>query len=177
MGWQTMRSDWTQLHDALGARRWPSLIRPRWLTWLVNGLPLLSGALVLFGLPALANGAALGGDTAGFVVQFASEMRVLVAIAVVPGSWILLVRLSQHCRWAFPRNLETVADLIPLAMTSDQAIWNPRMIEETVREIVVSQLHVPIERYDAEQRFEMTGVNGDSTGLQERTLASPQPKP
>lgn len=152
--WRTARSDWTQLRDTLGARQWPTLVRPCWIHWLVHGLPLVLGIGVALGLPALANWPAVETTTVGFIVRFASEMGILVAIAVIAGSWILLMRLSRDCRWAFPRKLQTVADLIPLAMTSEAMPWDPKAIEEGVRDILVNQLQVPPERYHPHARFE-----------------------
>ncbi len=144
---------WSQLRDAIAARPWPPLVRPRWMRWLVYGLPLLTGAVVVVGLPSLADWAFRWSNTLGFVLSFTSDLRALVAIPLVIFAWVLLGRVSKRFNRALPRNLRTVGDLVPLVMTSAEMTWSREEIERQVRQIVVGQLQVPRDRYRAEGRF------------------------
>ncbi len=151
--WRTARSIWPQLRDAVGARRWPALVRPRWASWLVYGVPLLFGAAAVIGLPWLADRALRWSNTLGFVISFASELRALFAVALVLFSWICLVRVSQRFSWSFPRGIRAVGDLVPFVVTSAEMTWTREQILQKVRDLVVAQLQVPPERYQAGGRF------------------------
>ena len=138
---------------AVAARRWPPLVRPQWMSWVVCGVPFLSAAVVAISLPSFADRAFRAGETVGFLMSFASELRVLVAIAVATGTWILLVRVSKHFNRALPCNLRTVGDLVPFVMTSTEMTWTRDQIEDELRRIVVTQLQAPMEHYQAGGRF------------------------
>ena len=150
---RTARSVWTQLREAVGARQWPPLVRPQWMSWVVYGVPFLNAAVVAISLPFFADRAFRAGETVGFLMSFASELRVLVAIAVATGTWILLVRFSKHFNRALPCNLRTVGDLVPFVMTSTEMTWTRDQIEDELRRIVVTQLQAPMEHYQAGGRF------------------------
>jgi acyl carrier protein len=162
ISWRAARSVWPQLRDAVAARKWPVLVRPQWASWLVYGLPLLGGAAVVIGLPWLAEWAARWGSTLGFAVSFASEMRAILVIPLVVVVWVLLVRFSKRLCWAFPRGIGTVGDLVPFVVTSPETTWTREHIEQKVREIVITQMRLPAERYQAGGRFvEELGLEND----------------
>lgn len=151
--WRTARSVWTQLRDAVAARQWPTLVRPRWMRWLVYGLPLLLGAGIALGLPWLRDWGFLQHSNLGFWVGLTSELRAWVVIPAVIVSWVLLVRVSTRFNWSFPRNMQTVGDLVPFVATSAEATWTREEIEHKIRDMVVVQLRVPAERYQAGRSF------------------------
>lgn len=151
--WRTARLVWTQLRDAVAARQWPPLVRPRWMRWLVYGLPLLLGAGIALGLPWLRDWGFLQHSNLVFWVSLTTELRAWVVIPVVIVSWVLLVRVSTRFNWSFPRNIQTVGDLVPFVATSTEATWTREEIEHKVRDMVVAQLRVPAERYQAGRRF------------------------
>jgi acyl carrier protein len=151
--WRTAHLVWMQLRDAVAARQWPPLVRPGWMSWLVHGLPLLLGAAIAFGLPWLNNRAFLQKSDLVFWMNLAAELWVWIAIPMVIGSWILLGRVSLRFRWGFPRNIRTVGDLIPYVATSAEATWSREEIERRVQSIVVNQLRVPAEHFQADAQF------------------------
>ena len=151
--WQTARSVWTRLRDAVAARQWPPLVRPRWMRWLVYGLPLLLGAAIFLGLPWLRDQSFLRHSNLVFWVSLTTELRAWVVIPIVILSWVLLVRVSTRFNWSFPRNIQTVGDLVPFVATSTEATWTRQEIEHKVRDIVVAQLRVPADRYQAGRCF------------------------
>ena len=150
---RTAGSQWSQLRDAAGARKWPPLVRARWMSWLVHGLPLLAGTIAVVGLPWLAERAFVWNETLGFVLTFVSGLRAFVAIPFVILSWVLLARVSKRFHRALPHNIRTIGDLIPFVLTSGEMSWTHEQIEQQVCNMVVNQLHVPTERYRAEARF------------------------
>ncbi len=160
--WRAARSVWPQLRDAVAARKWPALVRPPWISWTVYGLPLLGGAAVVLGLPWLAESASRRNSTLGFAASFASEMRAVLVIPLVIALWVLLVRLSRRLCWGLPHGIRTVADLLPLVITSPEMAWTREQIEQKVREIVVTGLRLPAECYRAGGRFvEELGLKDD----------------
>lgn len=151
--WRATPSVWAQLRDAVAAHYWPPLVRPRWMSWLVFILPLLLGTAIGLGLPWLSNRAFFYRCNFGFWVGLAAELWAWIAIPAVIGSWILLVRVSKRFQRSFPRNIRTVGDLVPFVTTSGEATWTREEIEQKVRDIVVEQLRIPAERYQAGARF------------------------
>ena len=151
--WSTRRTAWPQLRDAVAARQWPTLVRPRWANWFIYGFPLLGGAALVAGLPALADWTLPRSDTLGLALSFAVELRGLIVIPLVIFSWVLLVRVSKPLSFSFPRGIYAVGDLLPFVVTSAQMAWTREQIEELVREIVIKQLQLPTERYQESARF------------------------
>jgi acyl carrier protein len=151
--WRVVRSVWPQLRDAVAARNWPPLVRPRWISWLIFSLPLLGGVVVAFGLPPLADWVSRHGGFASTALYFASEMRLFFVIPLVIFFWVLLVRVSKRLCWAFPRGIRTVGDLVPFVITSAQMTWTREQLDQKVWDIVVTQLGLPAERYQAGGRF------------------------
>ncbi len=151
--WRIVRSVWPQLRAAVAARNWPPLVRPRWMSWLTFSLPLLGGAVVALGLPPLADWVSRHGGFASTALYFASEMRLFLAIPLVIFFWVLLVRVSKRLCWAFPRGIRTVGDFVPFVITSAQMTWTREQLEQKVRDILVTQLGLPEERYHAGGRF------------------------
>jgi acyl carrier protein len=149
---RSARSAWPQLRDAVAARNWPALGRPRWARWLVVSLPVLLGAGVGFGLPPLADWAVSEGSTIGIVMSFISELRSLVVIAVVALSWALLL-FSKPLSSGFPPGVRTVGDLLPFVITSEQMRWTCDQIEEKFRKVVVDQLRLTNGQYRTGGRF------------------------
>ena len=154
ISWRAARAVWPQLRDAVAARNWPALVRPRWVGWFVFGLPLLGGTAVALGLPGLADWSSGRSGSFGFALCFASEMRLFLVIPLVIVCWVLLVRLSKRLAVSFPRNVRTVGDLIPFVLTSTQMTWTREQVEQKVRDIVLTQLPLAAERYQAGDRFQ-----------------------
>ena len=160
--WRTAGSEWSQLRDAVGAQQLPPLVRPRWMSWLVYGLPLLTGAVVGVGLPSFADWAFLHSNTLGFLLSFAAGVRGLFVIPLVIFSWVLLVGISALFNRSLPGRIRSVGDLVPFVITSAEMTWTREQIEEQVRQIVVGPLQVAMERYRAEGRFvEEFGLEND----------------
>lgn len=151
--WRTARSVWPRLREAAAARSWPSLVRPVWATWVTRILPLAVGAAVALGLPPLADWVSRHGGFASTALYFASEMRLFLVIPLVIFFWVLLVRVSKRLCWAFPRGIRTVGDLVPFVITSAQMPWTREQLDQKVRDIVVMQLGLPAERYQATASF------------------------
>jgi hypothetical protein len=134
--------------------------------WLTVGLPLLGGVAVALGLPRLADWASRQDSALGFALCFASELRLVLVIPLVIVCWVLLVRLSKRLAFSFPRGIRTVSDLIPYVATSTQMTWTREQIEQKVRDIVLTQLPLPAERYQAGGRFvEEFGLETGLEGL------------
>ena len=150
---RTARARWTQLRDALTARKWPPLVRPPWMNWLVYGGPLLAAAALAVWLPVLADWVSARAGAPGLVLLLASELRGFVLIPFVILSWVLLVRVSRRFAFAFPRTIRTVADLLPFVVTSPGMIWTREQIAQQVDDVVLKQLRLPPERYRPGARF------------------------
>lgn len=142
-----------QLREAVGARQWPVLIRPRWMVWAVRLLPLLVGAVVVWGLPALAGQTWLGGGAWGTTVILLSELRGVMVIPLVIFLWVLLTRFSHRFNREFPPHIRTVNDLLPFVVTSPEMTWTREQMEQAVRETITQQLRMPPESCRAEGRF------------------------
>gem|GEM_PF-2562638 len=151
--WWKAGSTWAQLRDAVRARQWPLLVRPAWMSLPVHGLPLLAGAALVAGLPLPADWTFRWSNTLGFVLSVATGLRYLIVFPLVILTWVLLARLSRRFRYALPHNVRTVADLVPFVVTSTGMTWTCEQIRQQVREIVLTKLHVPGERYRPEARF------------------------
>ncbi len=151
--WRTAPSVWAQLRNAVAARNWPSLVRPLWVSRLILGLPLLGGVVLVIGLPPLAEWAFRRSNSLGATLYLVSEMRLFLVIPFMICSWVLLVRLAKRFCFGFPRGVRTVADLVPYVVTSAEMAWTREQIEQKVREIMLAQLLVPVERYEADGRF------------------------
>jgi acyl carrier protein len=147
------RDLWPRLRDAVSARQWPALVRPRWRFWLATGLPILLGVAAGFGLPSLAEWVQGWSLTVGFVLDFLNELKLLTVPLLVLGAWLAASRIS--CRWkvAFPRRLRTVRGLLPFVATSAQAKWTRTQVGDLVREIMVEQLAARPEHYREDARF------------------------
>lgn len=148
-----VRPLWPQLRDAVAARKWPALVRPPWMNWLVYGGPLFAGVTLAVGLPPLADWASSVAGTSGFVLVLASELRGFILIPLVIFCWVVLVRVSARFTFDLPRNIRTVADLVPFVVTSPATSWTREQIAQQVREVVQRQLRLPPERYQAGGRF------------------------
>ena len=121
-------------------------------------------------LPALADWASGPEGNLGFALYFISEMRLFLVIPLVIVFWVLLVRLAKRLTFSFPRNVRTVGDLILFVVTSTQMTWTREQVEQKVRDIVLAQLPLPAERYQAGGRF--VGEFGLEAGLEELQLSS-----
>ena len=121
--------------------------------WLIYCLPLLGGVAMAIWLPPLADWASRRGTSLGFVLLFTAELRFWIVVPLVIVCWVLLVRLTKRSAFGLPSGIRTVADLVPFVVTSAQMSWTRGQIEQQVRDIVLTRLPVPPERYQAAGRF------------------------
>ena len=142
-----------QLREAVGARQWPPLVRPRWVVWFVRLFLILAAVAVVWGLPALAEVSWLGGSALGTTVILLCELRGVIVIPLVIFLWVWLTRYSSRFSHEFPRHIQTVSDLLPFVATSPQMTWTRDQIEEATRETIARQLRLPPESFRADGRF------------------------
>lgn len=142
-----------QLREAVGARQWPTLVRPRWMVWSVRLLLLLTAIAVVWGLPALAEVTWLGGGAWGTTVNLLSELRGVIVIPLLIFLWVLLTRFSSRFSREFPRHIRTVSDLLPFVATSPEMTWTREQIEQAVRETITQKLRLPPGTFRVDGRF------------------------
>lgn len=120
---------WSRLHETVGARSWPDLVRPRWMVlaiWAATLLAVFAAAVPLWGTE-MATPAMLAGATV--------------------AGW-LLVRITRRYRRRIPRAFATVRALVPFAETAPSVRWTRQEASREVREIVVGILGLKEDRYD-----------------------------
>jgi acyl carrier protein len=120
---------WESLKSATQARRWPSLVRPRWL---VGCLWLLTGT-VLIGL-----------------FQVTSPVLAWAGAILAGGAGILMTSRFEN---RIPPAYSRVRDLVPFAITSSEVSWSPDDVAQQVKQIVMDQLGVSEEMYREDAHF------------------------
>jgi acyl carrier protein len=123
------REVWNNLKATVGARSWPDLARPRWLT---AGLWCL--ALVTFGAVIAVSQWILAAIITGLVASFAA-------------------RLTHRFRSCIPARYSRLQALVPFAVTSDAIAWTRDQVAALVRELVIDQLMLREGQYREDAHF------------------------
>lgn len=120
---------WESLKSATKARRWPPLVRPRWLVgclWLLTGV-------ILIGL-----------------FQVTAPVFAWVGASLAGCAGMLLTRRFEN---RIPRACSRVRDLVPFAVTSSEISWSPEDVAWQVKQIVMDELGVSEEVYREDAHF------------------------
>jgi acyl carrier protein len=137
---RNVRDWWTRLQNCIGARSWPALDRPRWLRRVIWGIAFASCACTVGWFFSK-----LGWR--GLVYGLISGLPIAVATGAV------LLGCTRMLKYALPDKLQTVADLIPAALTSPCIDWKREDVAARVKEIVSVQLNLKESEYSEEKRF------------------------
>ncbi len=121
---------WHALRDAVGARSWPRLERPRWVVGLLW--------LVFFG-------------TCAALTWWTS----LAAVAVVGGFLMVVVgnRVTKSCGTTIPAGCATVRGLIPHVTSSPMVSWSREQVAPRVRNLVEDILSLSPGQYREDADF------------------------
>jgi acyl carrier protein len=132
---------WPQLQAAVDARGWPKLARPRWL----ENLLLVTFVFLVLGLPFLLCRLCTGWFlSAGFfVAMFIAALLLMWGVTVV----------TRPLLRAIPRRLQTVGDLTPWVLTSNQIQWSRELVRTRVKRIVIEQLGIAEAKYSEDANF------------------------
>jgi len=112
---------WSRLREAVGAKAWPELVRPRWMVFGIWTTTLLA---------AFAVAASLWGTVA---------MPFAILATVSATGWIL-ARTTRRFRRRIPAAFATVRALVPFAETAPSVRWSRGEVAREVREIVIETL-------------------------------------
>lgn len=137
---------WLTLKDGIGAKRWPELARPKWLTrsLVIVSLSVSGATWIYFSSRSMAldSGFTTG---VGAAVLFA-----------MTGT--LLTRPFKN---RIPAFLVTIRDLVPYAVKIDNVAWTRKQVSELVKLTVLEQLDISEEQYNEDYRFiEDYGLDG-----------------
>ena len=137
---RNVRDWWTRLKKCTGARSWPALDRPRWLRRVIWGISFAS-CVCTFGWFC----SKLGWRGLGY--GLISGLPIAVAMGAV------LLGCTRMLKYALPDKLQTVADLVPAALTAPCIDWKREDVAARVKEIVCVQLNLKESEYSEEKRF------------------------
>ena len=126
------REAWPRIQAAVSARHWPDLSRPVWMRRLIT-----ASSLALLVLVAFASLRLHWGLTVGVITGIA--LSILFAC--------LATRFTIPFMQYLPARLQTVRDLVPLAITSDSITWTRKQVSTLVKQVVMEQLGVPESKY------------------------------
>lgn len=120
---------WNDLKDAIRARRWPELVRPKWLVGLVWLLSL--------------------GSFCGpfFMVHWMMAAALGLTIAFV------CIWTTRLFRTRIPSRYSQLRDLVPFAVTSDAVVWTRDQVAELVRKLTIKNLGIRESRYREDAHF------------------------
>lgn len=121
---------WVSLRDAVGARSWPELVRPRWL-------------VRLWVAASLGAGVVLGGWTDSWMLGGASVM----------GTAMVGQRATERFRVVIPPSASTPRGLLPHAMSSPAILWSRDQVAARVRELVIDILGLQEGQYREDADF------------------------
>ena len=125
---------WMRLRETVGARSWPELVRPPWMTfaiWTSTLLATFAVALLVWGSKA--------------------AIVAILATASVTG-W-LLERITRRFRQRIPPAFATVRALVPFAETAPSVRWSRAEVAREVREIVIEISGLEEELYSEDADF------------------------
>jgi len=120
---------WLELKDAVKARSWPSLGRPRWLAVLLWVIGLGVFLTLLFSVHWL----------------LASVGAILVALI---GS-----RCTRRMRRYIRASDSTLRKLVPFAVTSDDVTWTRDQVASLVKKLVIEKLDLKAGVYREDAQF------------------------
>jgi acyl carrier protein len=137
---------WKQIRIAIAARYWPGLVRPLWMTRILNliGFAIFSATIctmiyyqvrvALVDIKAIFSAAILG-----------------IFLVILFG--IIAARLTRPWKIYIPLEFKSVRDLIPYAVTSDRVKWDRETVSIRVKHIVMEQLGMEESYYTEDSRF------------------------
>ena len=120
---------WGDLKNAVQARSWPALARPRWLIimlWLLS--------------------------SGGFAVLLALTHWAVAAVCAILIAW-LGTRITRPFRSRIPARYSRLRELVPFAVTSDAVAWTRDEVASLVRKLVIEQLGLREEQYREDAHF------------------------
>ncbi len=126
---------WERLRESVGAKTWPDLVRPRWMTCAIWTVALLAGFAT-----ALADPSWLAGP----------PWLAILAAGLV--AW-LLSRSTRRFRRRIPRSFATVRSLVPFAETAASVRWSRAEVAQAVREIVIEVIGLKEKHYSEDADF------------------------
>lgn len=133
------KQTWEEIRVALGARSWPRLVRPAWMSrfLFIVGLVIFAGAVLASASLSVGVAPSIGG---GILVCG------LFGIAAA-----ILTRPFCVC---IPAHLKSIRDVIPDAITSDRmAGWTREEVAVVVKRLTMEQLGVDAASYTEDSRF------------------------
>lgn len=125
---------WPRLRQAVGARSWPDLVRPRWVTGLSTAASLAVTAACLFSLL----------DGCGLLLGFFLGCVFL---------HVVVVKLTVPLRTCIPRHIGSVRDLIPYALTSNEVKWTREGVSIVLKKAVMDVFALPEAKYFEDADF------------------------
>ena len=132
------RELWPQLQTVVGARTWPRLARPKWMS------PSLAWvAIAIIAATAWLSVSYGCGEALGLICGV-----VLAALfSVFAAKWTVRY---QRC---IPARYRCVRDLVPLVINSDRVKWTRDQVSKVVKAIVMEQLGVSEAKYTEDSHF------------------------
>lgn len=132
------REVWPQLQVGVAARHWPDLSRPVWMTRLTTACSVAVLALAVF---------------ISFRLHWGLTVGIIIGGILAIVFAIVAARLTIPFKQYIPARLQTVRDLVPLAMTSDSITWTREQVSTLVKRVVMEQLGIPESKYTEDSHF------------------------
>ena len=88
-----------------------------------------------------------------FRLHWGLTVGIFVGVILAIVFACLAVRFTIPFEQYIPARLQTVRDLVPLAVTSGSVTWTREQVSALVKEVVMEQLGVPESDYTEDSRF------------------------
>jgi acyl carrier protein len=126
---------WEQIRLAVAARSWPKLALPLWMSRFLIGATVAILSMIVY---AVIRYSGLG---------FIGAVALAVVLARVANE------LTRPHRVCIPSRFNTIRDLIPYAITSDQIKWTREQVSDRMKQIVTEQFDLDESEYTEDSRF------------------------